>query len=151
MAFESQGTEFFWSTVTTVASTSTSCMVGEITDFSGPGGQAAVIDVTNLNSTAKEKLVGLRDEGQLSLSLNLSFSDTAQTAIRTDRANRTKRKCVIKFNDSTADLTKTKAVFDAYCLGFSISGAVDQKVSANAVIEITGAVTYTNSTVIPQA
>ena len=151
MAFESQGTEFFWSTVTTIASTSTGCMVGEITDFSGPGGQAAVIDVTNLNSTAKEKLVGLRDEGQLSLSLNLSFSDTAQTAIRTDRANRTKRKCVIKFNDSTVDLTRTKAVFDAYCLGFSISGAVDNKVSAAAVIEITGAVTYTNSTVIPQA
>jgi hypothetical protein len=151
MAFESQGTEFFWSTVTTVASTSTSCRVGEITDFSGPGGQAAVIDVTNLNSTAKEKLVGLRDEGQLSLSLNLSFSDTAQTAIRTDRANRTKRKCVIKFNDSTDDLVKTKAVFDAYCLGFSVSGAVDQAAKANAVIEITGAVTYTQSTVIPQA
>jgi len=151
MAIEAQGTEFFWSTVTTVASTSTSCLVGEVTDFSGPGGQAAVIDVTNLLSTAKEKLVGLRDEGQLSLSLNLSFSDTAQTAIRTDRANRTKRKCVIKFNDATVELTKTKAVFDAYCLGFSISGAVDNKVSANAVIEITGAVTYTQSTVIPQA
>jgi len=149
MAFESQGTEFFWSTATTVASTSTSCMVGEITDFSGPGGQAAVIDVTNLNSTAKEKLVGLRDEGQLSLSLNLSFSDTAQGTIRTDRANRTKRKVVIKFNDSTVDLTRTKALFDAYCLGFSVSGAVDNKVSANAVIEITGPVIYSNSTVIP--
>ena len=151
MAFEAQGTQFFWSTVTTVASTSTSCMIGEITDFSGPGGQANVIDVTNLNSTAKEKLVGLRDEGQLSLSLNFNYSDTAQAAIITDRANRTKRKCVIKFNDSTDDKVKTKALFDAYCLGFSVSGAVDNKVSANAVIEITGAVTYTNSTVIPQA
>jgi hypothetical protein len=149
MAFESQGTEFFWSTATTVASTSTSCLIGEITDFSGPGGQASVIDVTNINSTAKEKLVGLRDEGQLSLSLNLSFSDTAQNTIRTDRANRTKRKCVIKFNDSTDDKTKTKALMDCYCLGFSISGAVDNKVSANAVIEITGPVLYSNSTVIP--
>ena len=151
MAFEAQGTQFFWSTNATVASTSTSCMIGEITDFSGPGGQANVIDVTNLNSTAKEKLVGLRDEGQLSLSLNFNYSDTAQAAIVTDRAARTKRKCVIKFNDSTDDTIKTKALFDAYCLGFSISGAVDNKVSANAVIEITGAVTYTNSTVIPQA
>jgi hypothetical protein len=149
MAIEAQGTEFFWSTATTVASTSTSCLVGEITDFSGPGGQAAIIDVTNLNSTAKEKLVGLRDEGQLSLSLNLSFSDTAQGTIRTDRANRTKRKVVIKFNDSTDDKTKTKALMDAYCLGFSVSGAVDNKVSANAVIEITGPVLYSNSTVIP--
>jgi hypothetical protein len=120
-----------------------------VTDFSGPGGQAAVIDVTNLGSTAKEKLVGLRDEGQLSLTLNMSFSDTAQTAIRADRAARTKRKCVIKFNDSTDDKIKTKALMDAYCLGFSISGAVDRQVSANAVIEITGPVVYTNATVIP--
>jgi len=149
MAFESQGTEFFWSTATTVASTSTSCMVGEITDFSGPGGQASVIDITNINSTAKEKLVGLRDEGQLSLTLNLSFSDVAQGTIRADRATRTKRKVVIKFNDSTDDKTKTKALMDAYCLGFSVSGAVDNKVSANAVIEITGPVIYSNATVIP--
>jgi len=149
MAFESQGTEFFWSTATTVASTSTSCMVGEITDFSGPGGQASVIDITNINSTAKEKLVGLRDEGQLSLTLNLSFADTAQGTIRADRATRTKRKVVIKFNDSTDDKTKTKALMDAYCLGFSVSGAVDNKVSANCVIEITGPVLYSNSTVIP--
>ena len=41
-------------------------------------------------------------------------------------------------------------VFDAYCLGFSVSGAVDDAVKASAVIEITGAVTYTQSTVIPQ-
>ncbi len=149
MAFESQGTELFWSTNGTVASTSTSCQVGEITDFTGPGGQAAVIDVTNLNSTAKDKLVGLRDEGQLSLSLNVNFSDTSQNAIRTDRANRTKRKCIIKFNDSTDDKTKTKAVMDSYCLGFSVSGSVDAAVKGNAVIEITGAVTYTNATVIP--
>jgi hypothetical protein len=149
MAFESQGTELFWSTNGTVASTSTSCLIAEVVDFSGPGGQANIIDVTHLNSTAKEKLVGLRDEGQVSLSLNLNFSDTAQTAIRADRASRTKRKCIIKFNDTTVDLARTKAVFDAYCLGFSMSGAVDDKVSGNAVIEITGAVTYTNSTVIP--
>ena len=87
MAFEAQGTEFFWSTNTTVASTSTSCMIGEITDFSGPGGQAAVIDVTNLNSTAKEKLVGLRDEGQLSLSLNCRFPTRHRRQSVTDRAN----------------------------------------------------------------
>ncbi len=72
MAFESQGTEFFWS-ATTAATTAAARLVGDVTDFSGPGGQASVIDITNLNSTAKEKLVGLRDEGQVSLSLNMAF------------------------------------------------------------------------------
>jgi hypothetical protein len=144
MAFESQGTEFYWST-STAASTAAGALVGEVTDFSGPGGQANIIDVTHLNSTAKEKLVGLRDEGQLSMTLNLSFSDAGQIALRADRASRSKRKAVIKFNDNTTDAAKTKAIFDGYVLGFSVSGAVDDKVGANCVIEITGAVTYSSS------
>ena len=144
MAFEAQNTEFYWSD-STAASTAAARLVGEVTDFSGPGGQANIIDVTHLGSTAKEKLVGLRDEGQLSMSMNLSFSDTAQIALRADRATRTKRKCVIKFNDSATDAARTKAIFDGYVLGFSITGAVDNKVSANAVIEITGAVTYSSA------
>jgi hypothetical protein len=143
MAFESQGTEFYWST-STAASTAAGHIVGEVTDFGGPGGQAAVIDVTNLGSTAKEKLVGLRDEGQVTMTLNLSFSDAGQIALRADRASRTRRKCVIKFNDSATDAARTKATFDGYCMGFSISGAVDNKVTANAVIEITGGVTYSS-------
>jgi hypothetical protein len=143
MAFEAQGTEFYWSG-TTAASTNAAVLIGEVTDFSGPGGQASIIDITNLNSTAKEKLVGLRDEGQVSMSLNLSFSDAGQVSLRADRAARTRKKCVIKFNDSATDAARTKATFDGYCLGFSITGAVDNKVSANAVIEITGGVTYSS-------
>ena len=37
--------------------------IPNIVSFQGPGGQAQVIDVTNLSSTAKEKRMGLRDEG----------------------------------------------------------------------------------------
>lgn len=143
MAFEAQGTEFYWS-ATTAASTAAAVLIGEVTDFSGPGGQASVIDVTNLNSTAKEKLVGLRDEGQVSMSLNLSFSDAGQVALRADRATRSRRRAVIKFNDSSTDAARTKACFDAYVMGFSVTGAVDNKVSANAVLEITGAVAYSS-------
>ena len=101
--------------------------------------------MTHLLSTAKEKLVGLRDEGQVSMTLNLSFSDAGQIALRADRASRSRRKCVIKFNDSATDAARTKAIFDGYCMGFSVTGAVDNKVSANAVIEITGAVTYSSA------
>jgi hypothetical protein len=144
MAFEAQGTEFYWSG-TTAATTAAAQLVGEVTDFSGPGGQASIIDITNLGSTAKEKLVGLRDEGQVSMTLNLSFSDAGQVALRADRATRSRKKCVIKFNDNTTDAAKTKATFDGYCMGFSITGAVDNKVSANAVIEITGGVTYSSA------
>ena len=140
MAIESQGVKVFWST-STAASTSTTADVGQITGFAGPSGSAAVIDITNLGSTAKEKMVGLRDEGQLSLDLNFQATDAGQANLITDRAERNKRKVTIKFTDSATSV----AVFDGYCIGFSISGALDDKVTANAVIEIDGAVTWTTA------
>jgi len=146
MAYQSQGVKLFWSTLAYTTNGSTAGinatatqLVGEVTDFTGPGGAAAVIDITHLQSTAKEKMIGLRDEGQVSMSLNFNATDTGQVNLIADRASRTKRNALIKFADSD-----TNAVaFGGYCLQFSISGAVDNKISANAVIEIDGAVSYT--------
>jgi len=140
MAYSAQGTLFFWCT-STAKSTSTSGLVGEVIDFSGPGGQANVIDVTHLNSTAKEKLMGIRDEGQLTLTLNHAPADPGHLLLQADRAARTKKACVIKFSDPASYL----AMFDGYCLGYSISGGVDDKVTANVVIEIADAVTYSTT------
>ena len=136
----SQGVEFYWSN-TTAYSTASTCLIGEVTDFSGPGGQAAVIDVSNLGSTAREKRIGLRDEGQITLGVNFLPADAGQLALRSDRATRTMKKVVIKFNDTTATDSQ-KAIFEAYCSGFSISGGVDQKVAGQVVLEVANAVTY---------
>ena len=135
MAYQSQGTKFFWSATTAQSS---NVQIGSVTDFTGPGGQAAVIDITHLTSTAKEKMMGLRDEGQLTLTLNYDATNTGQAALLADRASRSKKKALIKFSDTATHI----AVFDGYCLAFSITGAMDNKVSANAVIEIDGAVTF---------
>jgi hypothetical protein len=145
MAFNAQGTEIYWST-STAASTSTSNMVGEIVGFTGPGGAAAEIDVTNVNSVAKEYLIGLMDYGEVSFDMNLSLTDTAQVALRADcvAAVKSKRKCVIKFSDSTTDASRTKATFDAYGKTFSINGAVDSAVKGTLAIRVTGAVTFSS-------
>jgi hypothetical protein len=118
--------------------------IAEITDFNGPGGAAAIIDITNLQSTAKEKLIGLRDEGQLSLTLNYNATDAGQAGLRADRAERTKNLYDILFTDvaKSASAMPSRADFFAYCQQFSEQGAVNNKISANAVLEITGAVNY---------
>lgn len=134
MGLGSQGIKFFWSASTGV---STAVLIGEITDFTGPGGAAAVIDITHLLSTAKEKLMGLRDEGQLSFNVNFNATDAGQEALRTDRAARNKKNGSIKFTDETTSFW----YFDAYCLNYSIAGAVDQKVSAAITLEIDGPIT----------
>lgn len=53
---------------------STFTLVKGMTDFNGLGGGApTVIDVTDLSSTRKEKLVGLADEGQIKISLRRRY------------------------------------------------------------------------------
>ena len=141
MAIESQGTIFYWST-STAASTSTSHAVAEVVGFNGPSGGANVIDVSHLGSTAKEKLLGLRDEGQVTLDVNFRPGTTSQDYMRTCRAQRLMRKAVIQLNDNTTEAARTKIIFDAYVSGFSISGAVDQVVKGAITLEINGACTY---------
>ncbi len=117
--------------------------IGEITGFSGPSGNAVVIDVTNLNSTAKEKKIGIRDEGNLNINLNFNSSaDQYQIALKDDRANRDKRTFDIKLNDtSTVAASQPSALyFDGYVTGFSLSGGVDNVVKGVVTIELTSAI-----------
>ena len=150
MAQESQGVVLYWSSSgSTTASTASANAIGSVTGFNGPGGSAAIIDVTHLGSTAKEKMMGLPDEGQFSFDLLLDSADAVQTRLRADRVTRSLRKVVIKLNDSTDDKTKTKILFDAYCTNFSITGSVDDVIKASVQLEITGPTSWSNSTVIP--
>jgi hypothetical protein len=108
--------------------------VGEVADFDGPGGSASVIDATHLGSTAREKIMGIPDEGQFTFSLNRVFSDTGQAAVLAARAARAKKSFRVTYMDDTVQ------TFDGYVLQFSTSGGVDDKLNGSVTIEITGAV-----------
>jgi len=114
-------------------------IIGEIQTFGGPGGSANVIDVTNLDSIAKEKRIGLQDEGQFKLDMNFVADDPGQVYLRNKRTANAAANFEFIFTDAGA-LTAT---FTGYVLEFSISGGVDDRVRASATIEITGAVVYT--------
>lgn len=113
--------------------------IGEITSFTGPGGSASVIDVSHLGSTAREKIMGLPDEGQFSFEGNYLTGDTnGQQALQADRAARTLRRFQISLTDSPATLVE----FNGYVLEFSLSGGVDAVIAYSCTIEITGAVDW---------
>lgn len=135
MAIESQGSILYWSTTTSL---STNIAVGEVTGFNGPTGSANAIDVTHLLSTAKEKMMGLRDEGQITLDLNYSPSNSGQTKLRECRAARTQGNWALKLNDTAITMLNGHG----YVTGYNVSGSVDNKVALSVTIEITGAVTY---------
>ncbi len=113
--------------------------IPEIKSFSGPGGSASVIDSTDLASEAKEKLMGLHDEGQLTFEINYIMTNPEHQQLRTDRRNRTKRNFQLVFNDDSS----TTWDFSAYVPGFSVSGGVDELINGSVTLEITGAISET--------
>lgn len=112
--------------------------VGEVTDWDGPGGAAAVIDITHLTSTAKEKLTGLMDEGQLTLSMNFLPTNTGQLAVQAVRITRV----VTNFKLVYGDAVTTQA-FAGHVVEMSSSGEVDGKLAGSITVEISGQVTLT--------
>ena len=111
--------------------------IGEVVSHDGPGGSAAVYETTHLQSTAKEKKIGLPDEGQLTLAINWCLAtDSGQQAASNARKARTEKNFKLTFSDDST------ASFSGYVLGMSASGAVDDKVSGSITIEITGAVEW---------
>ncbi len=111
--------------------------ISEIRSFNGPGGQANVIDATNLASTAREKLMGLADEGQLSLDISYVPTDAVHQLLLEDRALKRKKNFRITFSNSTS-----VATFAAYVLGFTVTGGVDQLVASTITLEITDSVAW---------
>lgn len=112
--------------------------IPEIKTFSGPGGSASIIDVTDLSSSGKEKRMGLADEGQLTFTMNYLPDNTYHDALRTARSTREATNFKLVFTDDSPNTTWS---FSGFVTGFSISGSVDNVIEANVTIEITGSIT----------
>lgn len=109
--------------------------ISNVKTFSGFDGSSAEIDVTNLDSVAKEFRLGLRDNGQFSLELDRDFADPGQTALNAAQTASDEQQFKIKFSN------EKMATFKGYVKKFSLSGGVDQVVKASCDIRISGAVT----------
>jgi len=110
--------------------------IGEVTDFSGPDGTASEIDTTHLQSTAKEFLMGLPDEGNFTFSINWAPTDTGQLAAVAARKARAEKNFKVTYSDDST------ASFKGYVLGLSSSGGVDGKVDGSITIRITDEITW---------
>lgn len=131
-AIESQGVTISVAT----GSPNAQVNIGNVIGIKGPGGAASVIDVTNLDSSAKEKLMGLPDEGQVTLDINYDPDNATHIVLRAARRARTRCEFVITLTDSTA----TTLHFFAYVLSFSMDISVDQAVKVSVTLEVDGAV-----------
>lgn len=72
---------------TGAATPQTFSKVGNVKDFAPDGGSVNVIDVSNTDSTAKEKRPGLQDNGNATLSYDTDDTDPGQLALIAARAS----------------------------------------------------------------
>lgn len=114
----------------------TPVVIKNITSFDGPTGGAAVIDASDLASVAKEKMMGLPDEGQISIEFNYDPTEASHAALHTARSTRALKTFELDFNGTEV------ATFSGYVTNFSIKGAVDDLVAGSTTIEITGKVEF---------
>jgi len=120
--------------------------LGEITDISGPTGRIPTKDVSNVLSTAAEIIPGIPHNGEFSITLNWEATSTGNYFLLDAMNNQTKRDYVIVFPDKPGDSSSyypTWINFEGYILEYSVSAAIDTKITANCVIGINGPVHWT--------
>lgn len=135
-AIESQGFKLEIATVAT-ASPVAYTEVKECTTFSGYDGQAAEIDVTHLQSDAKEFRMGLQDNGTYKVDVNYLPNDPGQILARAAKASRVIQPCRVTYSDGSTDK------FSAFVISAPVSGAVDGKVDSSFSLRISGDVINT--------
>ena len=112
-----------------------------VVDFNGPQTSAPEVDATNLDSSAREFLPGLKDNGSIDVTLHLDTQNTQHQTLLNEvgQASSTKN-YKLTFPNSNGN-----AVFAAWIQNAPVTGAVDQVVTVNASFRITGDVTWTYS------
>ena len=117
--------------------------VSEVKSFGGiGGGTASIKDVTHLKSKAKEKKLGLKDEGQVTLSGNYIEDDAGQEMMKTARTNSSILTMKVELeNKKTLAGKGTTWEFKVYVQTFKTDGiSVDETITFDSSCEITGEV-----------
>jgi hypothetical protein len=115
--------------------------IGNIKTYSGFDGEASEIDVTDLDSTAKEFILGLIDHGSIGIDYFTDFSDAGQDALRVAALSGASVDMILTLTDSPV----TTATFTAFVKNaHKLDGGVDAANEGSAALKISGAVVWNN-------
>jgi hypothetical protein len=106
----------------------------ETKTFSGFDGQSSEMDVTTLCSVAKEYRVGLQDFGAFNFTMNYVPSDPGTQLLQQAKAAGKPVWINLQLPEDEGEF-----LFQAYVRQMTIAGGVDQPITTNVVLRITGA------------
>lgn len=111
--------------------------INNLPSFTGFDGAASELDVTNLQSAAKEFRLGLVDPGQFSIELQTDMTDAGQAAVRAKQQSG----AISQFKLQLPGSTLVTYTFNGFVKKFTLGGGVDQVVKSSVDVRISGAVT----------
>jgi len=122
----------------TAAGTATSVTftnIANVKTFTGFDGAASEIDVTNLDSLAKEFRLGLVDPGQFTFEIDYDSANVGHIALRAKQVSGVLNHFKLTLPDATV------VTFTAYVKKFSLGGGVDAVAKTSVDLRISGPVT----------
>lgn len=109
-----------------------------ITSYDNPGSTQAEIDVTDSQSVAKEFILDIPDNGQISFNYNVDHEDAGQDKIRTAKAASAQLRWTLTFSDETT------LIWNGYCTSMSGNGSNGDAVRGTIVSRVNGAFSGTS-------
>jgi hypothetical protein len=113
------------------ATPQTFIQIANIHDYTGFDGSASEIDVTNLQSLAKEYNPGLEDFGQFSMNVDIDNADPGQIAMRAAKTSQVKTYFQLIMRNATIRVFYgfVKKMSEAGAVDGVVKGAVDMRIS----------------------
>ena len=102
--------------------------------------ESAVIDVTCLSSSAREKILGIEDNGALTLDLNVNFDDAGYIILKGARASGDAIGFQVELALEGSETIGRTFTFEGLVKSLPWQASLDSAITGNATIEITGAV-----------
>ena len=112
--------------------------VGDVVSLSGPSITKDEIEVTALDSVAKEFIGALDDPGEVSLDLNWNPQDAEHVNLRTDAEGSVKRNYRIVWGD----VSNTQVTFSAEVMEFTLATDPNDAVKGSVRLKISGGLTW---------
>lgn len=116
-----------------------SVAIAEINSITGPNMTRDFIDVTSLDSTGgyREFIAGFRDGGEITLEMN--FTPAGFNDLKDDYESDVAQNYTIVLSDAAA----TTLGFSGFVTSLGVAVPIDDKVTCNVTIKISGQVTIT--------
>jgi hypothetical protein len=111
--------------------------VGNATAWSGPSFTRNEIDVTALDSVAKEYILGLKDPGEFSMDVNVDKTDPGQEFLWGELNQNVPIPVKMTWPSTPPD----GFTFEALVMNFETSGSADDKIDGTITLRVTGDVT----------